>query len=372
MSFYLRKSIKVGPVRFNLSKSGIGVSGGVKGFRVGTGPRGNYIHMGRGGLYYRKTFPSVRQGTAAAGEPAFRGSSPPLLWTPANEPLVPPVQMSEIESADVSGMVHSSSAELLRELDEKSKIPRLGPWALGGAVCLMLLALCAPLHPLLLSFLGLGLVCGVYYVFRLDELRKTVVLMYDFDPMMEQVFASLHACADQLAQCAGCWHKAASGNVHDSKYHGGASHLVDRKETTIRMAEPDFLKTNVKTVAIGVGRQTLYFFPDRLLVFDSGRVGAVGYNELHIHVSQTQFLENAAPRDAHVVGHTWQYVNKKGGPDRRFANNPQLSVCLYDELYFSSLSGLNEVIMVSRYGIGEPLWKAVCDLAQYTKYERNG
>lgn len=54
MGFYLRKSFRAGPVRLNLSKSGLGVSAGVKGLRVGSGPRGNYIHAGRGGLYYRK------------------------------------------------------------------------------------------------------------------------------------------------------------------------------------------------------------------------------------------------------------------------------------------------------------------------------
>ena len=58
MGFYLRKSISVGPLRFNLSKSGIGVSAGVTGLRFGVGPRGNYVHMGRGGLYYRATLPS--------------------------------------------------------------------------------------------------------------------------------------------------------------------------------------------------------------------------------------------------------------------------------------------------------------------------
>jgi hypothetical protein len=46
MGFYLRKSLRVGPVRFNLSKSGVGVSVGVTEFRFGTGPRGNYVHMG--------------------------------------------------------------------------------------------------------------------------------------------------------------------------------------------------------------------------------------------------------------------------------------------------------------------------------------
>lgn len=53
MGWYLRKSLGFGPLRINLSKSGLGGSVGVKGFRVGTGPRGRYLHAGRGGLYYR-------------------------------------------------------------------------------------------------------------------------------------------------------------------------------------------------------------------------------------------------------------------------------------------------------------------------------
>jgi len=54
VGFYIRKSFKSGPLRLNLSKSGLGVSAGVKGARIGTGPRGSYVHAGRGGLYYRQ------------------------------------------------------------------------------------------------------------------------------------------------------------------------------------------------------------------------------------------------------------------------------------------------------------------------------
>ncbi len=53
MGWYLRKSLNLGPIRINLSKSGLGMSAGVKGLRVGTGPRGKYLHAGREGLYYR-------------------------------------------------------------------------------------------------------------------------------------------------------------------------------------------------------------------------------------------------------------------------------------------------------------------------------
>ena len=56
MGFYFRKSVNLGGLRFNFSKSGVGVSTGVKGFRVGSGPRGNYVQMGRNGVYYKKTW----------------------------------------------------------------------------------------------------------------------------------------------------------------------------------------------------------------------------------------------------------------------------------------------------------------------------
>lgn len=48
MGLYLRISVRVGPLRFNLSKGGVGVSAGIKGFRIGTGPRGNYVYIRAG------------------------------------------------------------------------------------------------------------------------------------------------------------------------------------------------------------------------------------------------------------------------------------------------------------------------------------
>jgi hypothetical protein len=60
MGLYLKKSFRAGPLRLNLSKSGLGLSGGVTGARIGMGPRGSYVHAGRQGLYYRKHFSSGR------------------------------------------------------------------------------------------------------------------------------------------------------------------------------------------------------------------------------------------------------------------------------------------------------------------------
>lgn len=54
MGFYIKKGFNFGPIRVNLSKSGLGFSVGGKGLRLGSGPQGSYVHAGRKGLYYRK------------------------------------------------------------------------------------------------------------------------------------------------------------------------------------------------------------------------------------------------------------------------------------------------------------------------------
>ncbi len=54
MPFSFKKGINVGPLRINLSKSGIGASFGVTGARVGIRPDGRtYHHVGRHGAYHR-------------------------------------------------------------------------------------------------------------------------------------------------------------------------------------------------------------------------------------------------------------------------------------------------------------------------------
>jgi len=59
MAYGFRKSMKVGGMRVNFSKSGVGVSTGIKGLRVGVNAKGkSYVSAGRNGLYYRKTIGS--------------------------------------------------------------------------------------------------------------------------------------------------------------------------------------------------------------------------------------------------------------------------------------------------------------------------
>ena len=361
MSFYLRKSIRVGPLRFNLSNSGVGVSAGFKGFRVGAGPRGNYVHMGVGGIYYRATIPA-----AAPRPPAFqRHSGAPATLT--SDPLIPPgthEELQDIDSTSASTIVDSSSAELLREINERKQKVRLWPLILTATLLAAFAVIGMDLPPWLAVVVALIGAAATAFAYHRDLLAKTVVLFYSMDPEMENTYGVLHEWANHLSSCARAWHIAAQGHVYDRKYHAGASSLVRRNPTFIRKAEPPYLKSNIETVAIGVGAQVLHFFPDRVLIYDTNGVGAVGYNQLQLAVQPTRFIESESlPPDAQVVDHTWKYVNKRGGPDRRFKDNRQLPICLYDEISLSSSTGLNEVIQVSRVGLADGFAKAIESLA---------
>lgn len=346
MGFYIRKSVKAGPLRFNLSKSGIGVSVGVPGFRVGTGPRGNYVHVGARGLYYRKSLVPTTQ-------PRRVEQRPP-------QPAGPPVQLQPIGSGCITQMIDWSAAQLLQEINEKLRKGKRWPVvaAISAGSLVVLAALKAPVWLLLITVVIAAV--GIYVSYQYDELRTSVVLFYELGPQVYEAYGVLHACAEEFMKCAKAWHVNARGDVQDPKYHAGASHLLGLNRIVFHKRPPSILKTNIEPFAIPAGPRTLYFFPDLILVFAPNGVGAVSYRDLRISFRNTRMIEEGpVPHDAQVVDHTWRYVNKKGGPDRRFKDNPQLPICLYEEITFSSASGLNEVIQLSRTGIADGFRKAV-------------
>jgi len=352
MGFYLRKSLSVGPFRFNLSRSGIGLSTGVKGFRVGTGPRGNYVHMGRGGIYFRQTLPTLDNRRIPSEVPEEKSSS---------------IDFKEIESANVSQMVDSSSAALLEEINSKSRKPLIWPWVLGLSICLFVVLAAANsavwIYYLLFPLCAGGLVWAVHA----DKLRKTVVLFYELEPHIEEAFQNLHNAFDSLRACSRVWHIESRGNItttYDWKVNAGASAVVKRKAITPHAGSPPYFQCNVSIPVLPAGRQRLYLLPDRILVWDTNGVGAVGFEQLDVSSGEQRFIEDGGvPSDTKVVDKTWRYVNKKGGPDRRFNNNREIPIVLYEAILLTSKSGLQELFQASRTGIGSTLKSAVKQMA---------
>lgn len=109
--------------------------------------------------------------------------------------------------------------------------------------------------------------------------------------------------------------------------------------------------TNVAIPYLKLSNLEFFFLPERLLVKRGGTFAAVFYKNMRISGATTRFIEDeGVPRDAQVVDHTWRFVNKSGGPDRRFNNNRRLPVCAYSEYTLSSDTGVYEVITTSKQG----------------------
>lgn len=348
MGFYIRKSLSFGPLRFNLSKSGIGLSAGVKGLRIGSGPRGNYIHMGRNGLYFRQSLPSA--GGSASERRISREPSSNVVF-------------QEIESANTLRMTDAAASELLREINVKAGKSRIWPWVtiaalpvIGGTWWLGFAVWIQVLNALFFAAAIVG-------ALKWDAARKTVVLYYEMEPQFEEAYQQLHDAFARLRSCAKLWHIESRGNVvasFDRKTQAGASSVVNRKEITASKGSPPYFHTNISIPILPAGRQRLFFMPDRILVWERGGVGTVRYDQLRIVSSESRFIETGStPRDSRVVDTTWQYVNVSGGPDRRYSNNEQLPVVLYEEIHLTSASGLREAFQLSKTGVGAELSAAV-------------
>jgi len=355
MPFYFRKSISAGPFRFNFSNGGVGGSVGVTGFRIGSGPRGHYVHAGRSGIYYRATI--GRAGARAAERsptPVARPSAPATTFS-GN------VEMIEVDSGDVLAMRDENFTEMLDEINAKrrqSSMASILGWSLAALG--VFAGLVVGPTGLLLSLLApVGWAVGRW----LDSYRRTCVLFYELEPEARHAYENMVHGFDRMAASAGKWHIESGGTVRDTttwKRNAGASHIVRRKPTTLAYKVPPMVTCNVTPPAMHVGKQVIYFFPDIALVDDGRMVGAVGYDDLSVVWQDSDFIEERpVPKDAKIIYHTWRYPNKDGGPDRRFRNNYQIPVCRYEAMHLRSSNGVNELVEFSRVGVVAPFANAL-------------
>jgi hypothetical protein len=345
MSFYVRKSVKAGPFRFNLSKSGVGVSAGVPGFRVGSGPRGNYVRVGAGGVYYRATL--------GAQQP----TTPEPTWQPPPPPPVADVLLEDITGAEATELLPTGSGDIVEQLNQVASRWRIFPWALGLLIVVLLA------QPVVGAVLLLPGVPGLTWLWFNDRARRTVVAFYDVNDTPAAWFQGLVDAAQALAGSHALWRVDAAGNVRTTyqyKVNAGAGTIVSRKRAGASDQPPAALATNIAVPSITAGKSALYFLPDRVLVNDAKRFSDVSYAELQIQMTSQRFIESQRPpRDAAQVDTTWQYVNVKGGPDQRFKNNRQLPVMLYGELDLASGGGLHWLLQCSQPAMAEGLAAAL-------------
>lgn len=337
MGFYIRKSVSLGPIRFNLSKSGVGISAGVKGARIGIRPNGTcYLHGGRYGLYAREELGRI------GGKTDFSEDETPSSQTEFSGDI------RRYESEDSIELSPASRIEMLTALRESYCRYRYDYliFAISGFVSLMALAT----ESLYSIFVVFSAVAISIYVANAETKKRTYQLIYEFDDGSESRYIKIIEALNFLSassSLASVKQTQETTNIHEWKQSAGASELFVAEEAAVGTGIPPWVESNIDIGTLKVGDVAYYFLPDGLLVYDATGVGFVEYTEIEFQSDIFRNIVENPPNDATIVDSTWKHPNKSGGPDRRFSNNYEIPICEYSELFLTSESGLMVFLKMS-------------------------
>jgi hypothetical protein len=333
MGFRYRKSINLGGgFRVNLSKSGIGYSFGRKGFRVSKTARGTTRRTasipGTGVSYVKETGKKSRNAQN-------RGAA-----SPQSEPV-----MEDSNSYDTQSITNNAATEMVSEgledmLGAASRALKFNKIAALGFLVTLVFGFAFPLLLILTAIFAALMI----YIRK----KGTILLDYRIDADEQSDIDKRMNPMIKIAKCDKVWRILQTSKVIDKKYSSGASSTVNRTPCRVTTKPPFPFKTNLPVASFKTGKETLLFLPDKLFILQGSKIGALSYCDISASFHTTRFVESeAVPKDAQIVDETWKYVNKSGGPDKRFSDNKKLPICLYGKLELTSNSGLNTVILFS-------------------------
>ncbi len=340
MGFRFRRSINLGGgFKINLSKSGIGYSWGTKGFRIGRTARGTtrrtYSIPGTGISYVDESGGRDRNRSRSQRRSPNRITQPSQQRIP--QPSYGQGPERAIESADISQFKEAEEGTISDALERTIRINFIGTILLWGLLLI-------PVNPALILIPIVGAILKIA-----AHTAGRVTLEYSFDPEKEDEHTRRIDAWQLLAEGKKEWQVLTEQFNNNRKVNAGAGRSLKRIACKIEKGHPYYIKTNVDTIQIALhNNERLIILPDKVFFVRKRKVGMIDYSDFRISVSSVRFVEtDPIPKDAQVVGYTWQYVNRNGTPDQRFKNNKQIPLCLYGQVFLRSSSGLNVELQIS-------------------------
>jgi hypothetical protein len=365
MAFRFRSALKVIPgIRLNLSKSGASVSLGGRGFHYTIGPKGTRTTVGLPGTGLSWTNYRSYTGSNLGNE-----QSNPVRYLPSSEPNAGATQseptLSPIESKRTDEINALSTSQLAPILNSAYHRFRLAPLLLAVSLCSFILALNSGLQELV----GLSALCATIFVplsVFLDRYRRSVKVSLTLNTAGKTIATVLNDAFSDLRSAERIWSIRAEGRTADWKRNAGATTLNHRDPIYPGAARPVCVRGRIAFPTLKVGGAEIFFLPDAVLVISNKAVAALNYADLDFSSTSVRFIEeDKVPSDTTIVGQTWRFVNKAGGPDRRFNFNKQLPICEYGEMEFRSAGGLHGMMQISKLAAGKRFTKALQILIRY-------
>lgn len=349
MGFRCRKSINLGGgFRINISKSGIGYSWGTKGYRITKTAKGTT----RQTLSIPGTGLSYVEETRA---PKSRGTEP-LLDSGDNH-----YNAQDIKNADASEMISDglksivTQANNVKSTKATTKSLSIACLILCISFLFCLFGIFKVTSPSKMDIFILTIPTFLFGVLSITfgviaGSNKGVQLDYAIDKDAPDSWSDT---LTKIAKSKKIWNVVEGYKNSNTKVSSGCEegYTADEGyECSISLEIPfPFRVKGVRPLSIKLSKnETLLFLPDALFIFQGNEIGALSKEDVSMKLSfPTCVCHNEVPEDAEIIDYEWEYVNKNGGPDKRFKNNRQLPVCKYGLLEITSSTGLNTKVMFS-------------------------
>lgn len=320
MGFRYRKSINLGGgFRVNLSTKGVGYSWGVKGYRITKTADGRTRQTvsipGTGISYVDESRPSHKNVPKSAYE----------------KPEEKYFDVKEVRSADINTL-RSSEYEKLFKIIKRNKAIK--------TIILVASILSIFVSPDIIPF-------GILFL-AIFSLASRSTIEYEFDDVERQKWDALSAAWKAVATSKSLWEITFTAKTKNPRKNAGIENAYDTVKMTTGGRLPSYLKTNIKPIVFTMKNKQFAIMPDRLLVFDKNKLGALEYDDVKFDITAIGFLETGpVPKDAKLIKRVWAYANNDGSPDRRYSNNKQYPLMRYGKIAITSKSGLDIRFMCS-------------------------
>lgn len=341
MGFRFRKSIKLGGgFRVNLSKSGIGYSWGVPGYRITRTANGRT----------RKTYSIPGTGISYVDESRKRSKCSHKSNSESIEHNIVYNDLTEINSAEIENYNSVKYQKFIKQISRRLKLKKLSNCLLWS---LLLIA-----NPVFLTLFLIGVSIKIY----LHTCGK-IKIIYDFDEYMHKKYITYLEAWMSLNNNKGLWQVIQIGTISNKRAISGALKSAKTININILKQTPFYFRTNINVVQIKLKNEDLIILPDKIIIVRGTKVGVIDYEDINIEVSSINMVEpNQVPSDAKIIDYTWLHVNKNGTPDKRFKNNPQLPICLYGNISIKSTNGLHVELQCSNVEIVNKFEKMISSL----------
>jgi hypothetical protein len=128
------------------------------------------------------------------------------------------------------------------------------------------------------------------YAHKGERSDHSVTVVYDFQAGAGHGYRKLVKAFAGLSRSGFVWHLRRA----PARPGGAAKSRVVRRRLRLRPALPPGVTSNIRVPVLRAGRQRLYFFPDRLLVYEAQMVWAVEYTDLRVEAAERRVRDRNA------------------------------------------------------------------------------